>query len=269
VRDVKGILALDIDGTVVDKTHTIPRENSELLSRLVEEGWAIIFITGRSFSFSYRALKGLPFSYHLSVFNGALLLEMPSRKVIRIHLLPSPKVPLIVEACQKLGLDPLFHEANAQHDLCYWRPEKHDAQMRRDLERRQALTAEEWVSVNSFEEIGRKKLAYAKIFGPREVLVKLEFEGLATVTIGDPLRENGALMMVTDSHATKGRSLSDFREIVGETKAIAVGDDYNDLSMIEEADIGILMKSAPEEIKKFADLIAENLIEGLKAWKIT
>jgi hypothetical protein len=40
---------------------------------------------------------------------------------------------------------------------------------------------------------------------------------------------------------------------------IAIGDGYNDISMIKEAHIGIAMGNAPDAVKKHADLIANQV----------
>ena len=41
-------------------------------------------------------------------------------------------------------------------------------------------------------------------------------------------------------------------------EAIAVGDNYNDLPMIEAAGLGAAMLNSPEDIKEKADYVSEN-----------
>ena len=79
----RGIIALDIDGTLTDETHCIDEAVVELLTKLHQEGWILIFITGRPFAWGYRSLNVLKIPYYLSVQNGAILLEMPSQKVLK------------------------------------------------------------------------------------------------------------------------------------------------------------------------------------------
>ena len=45
---MKGIIALDIDGTITVEHHSIEPEVVRYLSGLAAEGWKMIFITGRT-----------------------------------------------------------------------------------------------------------------------------------------------------------------------------------------------------------------------------
>ena len=74
---MKGVIALDIDGTLTDETHQVPNEVAVFLASLVADGWEIVFITGRTFRWVRNALSHLTFPYHLAVQNGAIILKMP------------------------------------------------------------------------------------------------------------------------------------------------------------------------------------------------
>lgn len=259
--DVKGIIALDIDGTVTDHTHHMPQDVHDFLEGLAQKGWVIAFITGRTFDYGYQTLKSCKFSYIFCVFNGALMFKMPEREVIKEHHLDSSRVPEIVQACAAEGLDPIFHEIEGN---AYWRPSCHDPEASK---KRIEKTGETWVAIENFDQVGRKPLAYAKIFGLREVLLGIvsKLQGLASEVIHDPLRPGHSVMLVTHPQATKGGALRDLREMFGKKiPAIAAGDDYNDLTMIKEADIGIVMETAPDEIKAFGDLIGADIVDLLK-----
>ena len=76
--------------------------------------------------------------------------------------------------------------------------------------------------------------------------------------------------MITSKHATKGEVIKKVRSLFPkEAFFIAAGDDHNDISMLEEADFAIVMKTAPEAMMSLADFIAESakdlgIIEALK-----
>ncbi|MBI5274275.1 MAG: HAD hydrolase family protein, partial [Chlamydiales bacterium] len=53
---MKGIIALDIDGTIANKDHLIPKDVELFLHKLAKEGWILAFLTGRTFSFTIMSI---------------------------------------------------------------------------------------------------------------------------------------------------------------------------------------------------------------------
>ncbi len=263
-----GILALDIDGTVTGALHAMPAEVERYLADQVKEGWEVVFITGRTFDYGYEVLRECTFPYYYASFNGAQLMRMPEREVVRRHEADGALVPLIVKACGAEGADPQLHGVEG----AAWRPHKLIEADRLYLEERLARSGETWAVV---EEFAHEPFLYAKVFAPREALERIagRLKGAAVVcsVIQDPLRPLQAVMLITTKGATKGAALRDVRKLVGGV-AIAAGDDFNDVSMLEEADVSIAMQSAPQSVREMADIVApssaENgIIEGIEKAK--
>ena len=77
----KGWIALDIDGTITDATHHAPKEVVDFLHSLVDCGWEIVLITGRTFSFCHFVVRELDFPFYLGIQNGADILLMPKKSL--------------------------------------------------------------------------------------------------------------------------------------------------------------------------------------------
>jgi hydroxymethylpyrimidine pyrophosphatase-like HAD family hydrolase len=76
--------------------------------------------------------------------------------------------------------------------------------------------------------------------------------------IRDPLDEAIYLNLVTHPEATKGKALERMIAQTGKRgRVIAAGDDLNDVSMIQVADVGIVMKNAPLQMHPLATILAE------------
>lgn len=263
-----GIIALDIDGTVTGVSHAMPAEVEQFLAAQVKEGWEIVFITGRTFDYGFEVLKECTFSYYYASFNGAQLMRMPEREVVRRHEADGALVPLIVKACATEGTDPQLHGV----ERAVWRPHKLIEADRLYLEERLARSGEKWEGVKEF---ANEPFLYAKMFAPRAALERIaERLGAAPLVcsvIQDPLRPMQAVMLITAAGATKGAALRDVRKLVGGV-AIAAGDDFNDVSMLEEADVSIAMRTGPQLVREMADIVAppstENgIIEGIEKAK--
>jgi HAD superfamily hydrolase (TIGR01484 family) len=81
----QGIVALDIDGTLLLPNQPPPKVLSSALASMQEEGWKILFATGRTVAWSLPLLEKLPFPFYLAAFNGATLFSYPDGA--KIHAL--------------------------------------------------------------------------------------------------------------------------------------------------------------------------------------
>jgi 5-amino-6-(5-phospho-D-ribitylamino)uracil phosphatase len=264
---MRGIIALDIDGTLTNRQHEMPPAVERFLAQLSAE-WEIIFITGRSFPDGFQVVQVCTFPHHYTVYNGAVTFLMPEKRVVRRHYLPLAAIEPLEQACLAEGIDFVVHMGGDVEERCCYRPASFDGETAKYLAERQALFSEDWVSVEDFSDLQPEGLCYAKAFGTREQLLRVaeNLEHAVGNVIHDPLRPDGFVILVTHPSASKGAALREFRD---GRPAIAAGDDVNDLSMLAEADVAVVMETAPEEVRRAADIIAppadeEGIIEGLQ-----
>ncbi len=92
------------------------------LHKLAREQWLILFVTGRTFQWGYEVLKALSFPYYLSVQNGAITLEMPSRKILLKKYLDKSILPAMQRICEGEPTDFVVYAGYEYDDLCYFRP---------------------------------------------------------------------------------------------------------------------------------------------------
>jgi hypothetical protein len=273
---MKGWIALDIDGTITDDIHTVPEPVSAYLASLASDGWGIIFITGRMFHFAHNTLKTLTFPYYLALQNGADILRMPDQKLLLRNYLKIDTVLHLLEAIyREEEEDYLIYAGYERGDFCYWRPSRFSGEMRAFLQRLQKLTPQPWQAVEHFTFDANASFPLIKCLGSKEAMEKIEakllsHQGIATTLIKEPSKENLYLILITDHRATKGRALEQI--LKGQPRGeliIAAGDDLNDLSMLQIADVSIAMASSPPRLMQEADIIASHasergIIEALK-----
>lgn len=271
---IKGLIALDIDGTLVGTDRQVPPSVMRRLIELSDFGWLIAFLTGRTFAFGYQVVQSIPFDYSYSCYNGALTLKMPERQVLRRHLLPLACVPEIETACEQAGTAPFIHLSFEAADACYFRPQALDAATAAYVPVREKQTGEMWKPIDRLDCIPAAEFCYAKAFGlearMRDIQEGLSDERFASTVISDPLRSGYALILITHPLATKGAALREMRDALGaRLPVIGGGDDHNDLTLLLEADIAIAMDTAPPELKKVATIIAppaseQGILTGLE-----
>lgn len=67
---------------------------------------------------------------------------------------------------------------------------------------------------------------------------------------------------LTARGVSKGSAVKRLKAIVGAEKLICVGDFYGDISMIKEADVGIAVGNAIDELKRVADVVTVHAKDG-------
>ena len=255
-----GWIALDIDGTITEDKYTVPQVVIDYLGSLQSEGWKIAMATGRSLIFGSMAVSKFHFPFDFIVQNGSAAVSMPGQKNIFKRYIDPSSIRLAEKALAGLDGDFLVYSGHEKGDFCYWRPEKFSEEHIEYVKRLELREKEIARPVDSFE--GLDPFPLIKCFGPqdqmREAARRLRNEGVFQVAqIRDPFTEGYQILLVTDRLASKGLALRELMRLEGRGDlVIAAGDDENDITLFDEADVKIAMPHAPEILKKRADLIA-------------
>lgn len=275
IKSAKGLIALDIDGTITVDMKPIPLKVIEFLCEIKAQGWDFVFITGRTFDFGYKVLKELPFKYYYAVQNGAILFEMPKQTIISKKYLNSSIFSVMDKITQKNPSDYVIYAGFEHQNDCYYRPKKFSEDLRGYLKKRCEAFHEKWIELDSFDKLPVKEFPSIKLFGEwdlaNELAVGIEKQlNLHVPVIKDPFSSQMYVVQATHPEVSKGEVLKDLiKKGCYQGDVIAAGDDLNDLSMFLEADLSIAMGGAPDMLKANAQVHASSahemgIIEGLK-----
>jgi len=257
---MEGWIALDIDGTITQDKYSVPARVIAFLKSLHEKGWRIALCTGRSFKFASMALTEFDFPYVFLPQNGSVVFQMPEKKVLYRRYIDGSELCVIEKALEGIGTDCLVYSGFEKGDFCYYRPDRFSLEDHKYLQELQRREKEAWVAVEKFEVASTPLI---KCFGDaqRAAQIAKKLKVFEVAQIKDNFVTMDVLL-VTHSGVSKGKSLSKFIQ-KGE-RVIAAGDDTNDLSLFDVADVKIAMPHAPEAMKKRADFIANSgIIDAL------
>lgn len=259
----RGLLTLDIDGTLTDSSHQIPEPVVDYLSYLYDEGWEIALITGRTYSYAKHSLSSIHFPFYLCVQNGADILSAEERKVVSQSYIPKKTIEQIVSLVPELVEDPLIYSGFERGDFCYYRPQKLSKTITKYLPKLMSLCSTPWVPLSQFNDISQQGVPLVKCFGDHKALADFEeklkeIPHLSVCTIVDPVEPTYRICLVTHENANKGMAAESVKELLGiQGPHIAAGDDRNDLPMLQRADRAIVMKTAPLDMHGVASIVAE------------
>ncbi len=259
---MKGWIALDIDGTITLDKYSVPAAVIAYLKTLSSEGWRIALVTGRPYAFASRALTAFDFPFAFLVQNGSAALTMPETHLLFKHYIPANHLALLDRAFEGTGTDYLLYAGYEKGDFCYYRPDRFPQRDRSYLEELKSRQKEDWQPLKNFDPNQIGPIPLAKAFGSEEemraVAERLRSTGRFQVSqIRDHHMDDLHVLLITDVAATKGLALSALLKLQGKGRVvIAAGDDENDLSLFDAADIKIAMPHAPASLRLKADFIA-------------
>jgi Cof subfamily protein (haloacid dehalogenase superfamily) len=264
MQNKKGIIALDIDGTLSHSCQEVPSEVISYLSSLNDKDWDVILVTGRSFASAYPLIENFSFPFKISCHNGADLLTMPSKKLMNRQYFSMDRLKNFESLFADKNCSIFLFSGVEYDDICYYQPHLLNDEFLKHLNERKLHFKDEWLAVDDFNDLNISDFAAIKTFGDeaelREIAKVAETSLSAhTTVIRDPFLKGSFVLVITNEEATKGQVLSYYKEQhhQNDCLVIAAGDDNNDRSMLEFADLRIVMADGSPSLRELATVIAK------------
>ena len=272
----RGTLGLDIDGTLTNEHHVLPDLVVSFLTQLHNQGWHLVFITGREYVYAMQALSALNIPFYLALQNGADLIKMPERLHLKSFYMESSLVDQLQGVFEKASLDFLLYSGFEKGDFCYFRPSKHSQEILELLKAMEKRSAKPWKVVEDFHIKHQNAFPMIKAFGKEQDFIELEpsitkEHPVNFVSITNPKAPSYSFLLITHALATKKEALKYFMQRFDLPRPLIVaGDDHNDRDSLEFADVRVVMENAPQSLKALADVHAPlstacGIIPGLSA----
>ncbi|HWB91757.1 MAG TPA: Cof-type HAD-IIB family hydrolase [Puia sp.] len=246
---------LDMDGTLLRSDHSVSESTKQLIRDLTGKGISVILVSARPLNAvlpTFRAI-GLPPQTPVITLNGSYIVE-------REQPIFEARIDLDTTAQVTEQVRP-FKATIAYYLQREWFSEISDA-----------WTAHEQKIMDV--AIGIKPIGdlikdwRARNIAPNKMMVMSEAPNIAGIQ--EHLRSiyNGRLnvypskatyLEVMDSRGSKANAVRFITERLGltPTEIIAMGDNYNDVEMIQFASMGVAMGNAPDDIKAKADYVTD------------
>ena len=246
------LVALDIDGTLLRSDRTLSPRSREAVARARAHGVRVVLVTGRRHPSARRVAQELGEPLPLIVHNGALVVE--DGRIIRCRPLARAVAARAILAGRAYGMEPVLHcgrsgegwllidAAARPAGLVGYYLERARDEVRPVADLIAALALEDPIQV---------------MFGGPLAAVPPLFEALAATLAAEARIERTvypatcfALVDVLDPGVGKADALAflQARWGIAAAETLAIGDNWNDRSMLEAAGRGLLMGNAPGEL---------------------
>jgi Cof subfamily protein (haloacid dehalogenase superfamily) len=264
------LLAVDIDGTLLDSCGRLPDAHRAALADAAAAGIEVALATGRSFHFAMPVVHLLALPVTLIVNNGALVKNSTGATAMR-HLLPR-------EVARRVLAETHVYEDSVA--VVFDRPDERQVVFERMdwshpnraayYEKNRAFIAEAPASLTEALTEDPIQVMFNGGVAPMRALARvLRTSGRSdeyTVAITEYAQRDFSMVDVNGAGCSKGATLARWADArgVASTEVMAVGDNLNDVEMLDFAGTAVVMGNAADAIKQRGYLVTgTNDEEGL------
>ncbi|WP_128896296.1 Cof-type HAD-IIB family hydrolase [Longirhabdus pacifica] len=219
------LLALDMDGTLLNNEHRISAENEKWIKQAVDAGVKVCFATGRSIRSMGEYIDQLHYTSPMVTVNGSELWESPVSLFARYEL-------------QRNAVEK-FHALAVQQDVWFW-----------------GYAVDGLYNKDNWDGPDHRWLKFGYYIEQQDVREyireQIQQEGTFEVTNSHPFNIE---INPEGVHKASGLEKVGAMLDISMKEMVAMGDSLNDATMIRKAGLGIAMGNAQQEVKDMADLV--------------
>jgi len=251
------LLSLDIDGTILDSHGQLPPANREAIRLAIEAGVEVALATGRRFDFARPIIEALPRPLTLILSNGAVVKRDDGTTEMR-HLLPREVARYVLVSTPAPGdTAALVFDRPLAGQVVFERIDWDHPRHRPFFEANRRFLAEQQPLEDALTEDPIQVMFTGRCVEMRVLFDRLRGEAADpaapdfTVALTEYLHRDFSLVDITRAGCTKGSTLSAWAAAKGYSRdeVMAIGDNLNDLEMLEFAGRPVVMGNALDELK--------------------
>jgi Cof subfamily protein (haloacid dehalogenase superfamily) len=250
------LIALDIDGTLLDSRWQLPEANRAAIAEATRRGIEVALVTGRRYDFAMPVAQKIDSPLTMIVNNGAMIRSKEGETHLR-HLLSRDTADRVLRTTLpwRAGAAVVFDRARENQVM---------------------LENFDWDDPNRLGYYTRNREFLGKADPLETCLVEDPIQVMFTGTVG-PMREaelalrsaafaeefalavtvyeskDFSMIDVIHPEVSKGSALAEWAELRGISREeiLAIGDNHNDMEMLSFAGIPVVMGNSVPELKTF------------------
>ena len=266
------LIASDMDGTLLNHNHKIPKENVKLINFAKNQGIEFVVATGRAYYEALPALNEENINCDVISFNGGIVYDkngniisitpmIPKDLYYTIEILKSFDISYQLYTKNTIYTRSIETDINAYIDLIRSNGYDPDVEHLR-AEAQQKLDVGYITEVENIElYLNEKENPPIKIIAISNDISKLENAAkLLSENTSISVTSSGANNIeIMHKNATKGEALKEIAKIysINLENAVAIGDNLNDQAMLDIVGYSVAMKNGNTILKEQAKYVTE------------
>ena len=257
------VIALDLDGTLLTPEKTILPESLAALRHARQSGAKVVIVTGRHHVAIHPFYQALALDTPAICCNGTLLYDYLNKKVLSSDPLEPNQASQLVNLLDSYDVHALMY---ADDVMMYKEPTGHIIRTEKWASKLPASQRPIFKQVHSLRDAAHEVNAIWKFALTDTDTAKLQnFTNVVEKELGLACEWSWHDQVdIAQNGNSKGKRLAEWVESQGLSmnQVMAFGDNFNDLSMLKSAGLGVAMGNAVDEVKACADLVIGNNTEA-------
>ncbi len=272
------LVAIDLDGTLLNSYGEVSNKNKEAIQKAVQKNVEVVLASGRPIMSVKNLANELGCTHYMICGNGAITYDIQKEQIIYNQFLEKAKVLQIIKICEENSIfynvytkDTILAK-NLNYNVLFY----HQENASKSEEKKTRITL-----LQNIEEYikNRKEEDYLKIticddnkviFGSiirklREIkdVDVLDVEHMSRKIIKDgtdKISMEYFYTEITNTNVDKWQAVEDLVMTLGikQEEIMAIGDNINDAQMVKNAGLGIMMGNSAPYIKEIADVVVSD-----------
>ena len=250
------LIALDIDGTLLDSRWQLPEANRAAIAEAARRGIEVALVTGRRYDFAMTVAHQLDSTLTMIVSNGALIRSKEGHTHLR-HLLPRQTAEQVLHLTTEWreGAAVIF-DRHRENQLMLESLDPEDSLRYAYYSRNLDFIGLAQPLESCLTEDPIQVMLSGRIEPMREAEARLGSAAFAAefrLAVTSYAHKDFAMIDVIPPGCSKGSSLAEWAAVRGiaREEILAIGDNHNDLEMLRFAGIPVVMGNSVRELKNF------------------
>jgi Cof subfamily protein (haloacid dehalogenase superfamily) len=256
VRMPVKLIAMDLDGTLLDSRGKLPEQNAQVIAEAAGRGTAIVIVTGRRFHSARLSASALPCEVDFITSNGALIKSRAGETLYR-RLLPANVARQVLEATPEYRpCSGVIFDRPRERQVIFEKIDWNGSYVGPYLARHREQVAEVQPLTECLDGEDPVEILYlsdcASIQSVAQRLAQSPLASEYTLAMTEYQARNLSMLDVLQRGVSKGAALAEWASRRGIARAdiMAIGDNWNDREMLQYAGLPVVMGNSVAALKE-------------------
>lgn len=247
---------IDIDGTLRDSNRNISERNISAIKKITEKGILVILCSGRPRKYTENISKQCHASKYIITSNGGNIYDYEENKNLYVNILNKKACLELYKIAKEANVRFIMNvgESRVVNKLKY----TDGSEIELDID------IETFIKRNDIVQCVIADTDFNKIQNLKEKIEKVqnvEIKNQHKSLINPKVPKEGTIYYdVANIESNKGNAVKEFckKLEIDLKETIAIGDDYNDISMFKVVGYSVVMDNANDNVKKYSNKITKS-----------
>lgn len=259
------LFVTDLDGTLLNRDSRVSDESARIISMLSRRGVMITVATARTPATVDTLLKDTIVRVPAIVMTGAAIWDKSTCMFVDKRVIPDDIAAYVIDVCRRWDLRPFSYTVSDSGIVHTYFNGTPDAKERKFISERSHLRLKR-IHIDDPRTEGLRCVSGTVLLfciGCRDRIdsaaAELRESGLCSASAyPDIFSPDMAYLEVFAPGVSKASALLRLKEMTGAESVTVFGDNLNDLSMMEAADMAVAVGNALPQVKEAADVVIDN-----------